>query len=223
MATNAGSPQEPAARPSEAAVAAEVLVRRARQAGVTDPLVLQALRDVPRTLFVPRHYAHETWLDEPFAIGYDQTTSQPSLIALMIQALELSPTDTVLEVGTGLGYEAALLARLAAHVHTVERVPELAEAAAERVRAAGITNVEVTCGDGSLGLPELAPFDAIVAAATADRIPPAFEEQLADGGRLVLPLRHGPAETVEVYQRNEGVLRRTKRLCAVRFVPLIVS
>jgi protein-L-isoaspartate(D-aspartate) O-methyltransferase len=204
-------------------VAADALVRRARQAGVTDARVLQALRDVPRAMFVPAHYAHDAWLDEPFSIGHHQTTSQPSLIALMIEALELSPTDTVLEVGTGLGYEAALLARLAAQVLTVERVPELAEAAGERLRAAGVTNVEVVSGDGSLGLPEKAPFDAIIAAATADRIPLAFGEQLAEGGRLVLPLRRGLGEAVEVYRRSEGSLRRTKHLCSVRFVPLIVS
>ena len=204
-------------------VAAEVLVRHARQAGVTDERVLEAVGTVPRALFVPGCYADETWLDEPFPIGHGQTTSQPSLIARMVEALELTATARVLEVGTGLGYQAALLGRLAGEVYTVELVRELADEAARRLRDFGADNVHVICGDGSLGLPGKAPFDGIVAGCAASKIPDAFAQQLAEGGRLVLPLRRRRDEWVGVYARDDGELRLLQQLCPVRFVPLVTS
>ena len=144
---------------------AESLVRAARGQGVTDPRVLEALRAVRRASFVPDTMRGEVGYDCAIPIGLAQTTSQPSLIGLMIEALELTPDDTVLEIGTGYGYEAALLAKLARRVFSVERISELAEAARDNLRAAGVLNAEVVTGDGTLGLADSAPFDAIVVAA----------------------------------------------------------
>lgn len=201
--------------------AGEVLARQAAGAGVVDPRVLSAVRTVPRWRFVPARFAAQAFLDEPFPIGCGQTTSQPSLVARMVEALALAGTDRVLEIGTGLGYEAALMASLVRSVDTIELVPELAAEARRRLAAAGVPNVEVHRGDGHRGLPELAPFDAIVAAATTSVIPPAFCEQLAEGRRLVLPVRDAWSESVRVYERRDSALHLAGQLGAVRFVPFV--
>src|SRR5690606_492297 len=165
-------------------------------AGVTDARVLDAMRAVPRARFVPAEHAHEADLDVPIPIGHGQVTTQPSLVAAMIQALELGGDETVLEVGSGYGYQTALLARLAAVVWSVEWRDDLAAAARENLAAAGVRNAHVVTGDGTLGLPEHAPFDAIVVSAAFPDVPPPLVDQLAPGGRLVQPLGHGGDEDV---------------------------
>ena len=156
--------------------------------GIEDPRVLEAMAALPRHFFLPPHQEALAYQDQAVAIGLGQTLSQPYIVAAMTEALRVSPGDRVLEVGTGSGYQAAVLARLALDVHSVERLPELARAAAERLQALGVDNVHVHVGDGSLGWPEHAPYDAIVVTAGAPTVPPALKEQLVDGGRLVAPV-----------------------------------
>jgi protein-L-isoaspartate(D-aspartate) O-methyltransferase len=189
--------------------------------GVVDTAVLAAFRAVPRERFVPerqRPYAYE---DHPLPIGGGQTISQPYVVAFMAEALELRVSDHVLEVGAGSGYAAAIFSRMAADVVTIERRSELAASAAEVLAALGYDNVRVVAGDGSVGMPDEAPFDAICVSAGAPEVPPALVEQLAAGGRLVLPV--GDAEgqrLVRVRLLPSGQVRRDD-LGSVRFVPLL--
>ena len=186
---------------------------------VHDARVLQAVRAVPRDVFVPPERAAEAWENVPLPIGEGQTISQPLVVARMCEVLRLRPEDRVLDVGTGSGYHAAVLAKLAAHVWSIERRATLSARAAMHLAAAGVQNVTLVVGDGSLGLPEHAPFDAInVAAAAAGRVPPALTDQLAPGGRLVLPVENGDQYLTLVRRGAEG-LERTP-LERVRFVPL---
>lgn len=198
-------------------------VAAARRAGVRDERVLDALAAVPRARFVPEAARAEADLDHPVRIGEGQTTSQPSLIAEMLGALELTGTERVLEVGTGYGYEAALLAHLAAEVYTIERFPALAAQARENLDACGLDRVHVVTGDGTRGLPDHAPFDGIVVAAAAADLPPALAEQLAEGGRLVAPLGRSGHQEAVVFQRRSGELTEVRRLAGVRFVPLVAD
>ena len=185
-----------------------------------DPRVVEAVARVPRERFVPERLRDRAWEDGALPIGAGQTISQPSLVAYMVALLELLPTDHVLDVGTGSGYHAALLARLAAHVYSVEVHAELSERAAGCLAAADVTNVTLVVGDGSAGLPDQAPFDAInVAAAAAHAVPTALLDQLADGGRLVAPLRDGD-ERLAVLRRRGDALERSDH-GSVRFVPLL--
>ncbi|MGA2529054.1 MAG: protein-L-isoaspartate(D-aspartate) O-methyltransferase [Acidimicrobiales bacterium] len=207
-------------RSSEPAVA-EALVRAARVQGVTDPRVLGALGSVSRAGFVPEQVRAEVRHDYAIPIGRAQTTSQPSLIALMIEALEIDAEDTVLEVGTGYGYEAALLARLAWRVYSIERIPELAEAARVNLQRAGISNVEVVTGDGTLGLPERSPFAGIVVAAAFLSVPDPLAAQLSPGGKLVMPVGNGGGDLVKVFDKKDGDLVEKRVLCGARFVPLL--
>lgn len=200
---------------------AEALVRAARSQGVTDQRVLEAVRTVPRALFLPGELREEAGYDYAISIGRDQTTSQPSLIALMIEALALKPDDTVLEIGTGLGYEAALIARLTRHVFSVERIHELAEAACRNLAAACVLNADVVTGDGTLGLPGSAPFDAIVVAAAFLDVPPPLGEQLRLGGRLVMPVGNGGGDLVTLFEKSPSGLVERRVLCRARFVPLL--
>ena len=156
-------------------------------------------------------------------IGQGQTTSQPSLVAMMCAALELEGTERVLEVGTGLGYQAAVLSHLAAEVHTVERHAELAEAARRNLAAVGIDNVTVVAGDGTRGLPDQAPFEAVIIAAATPAVPPALAEQIAPGGRLVAPVTEQGVEQILVYTRDQHRLTEVRRLTAARFVPLVTE
>ena len=208
---------EPVTRPE----GAESLVRAARAQGVTDPRVLDAVRTVPRVCFVPDEMADEAAYDYAIPIGRGQTTSQPSLIALMVESLDLEPSDTVLEIGTGFGYEAALLARLARRVLTVERIPALAIVAEHNLKAAGVLNVEVVTGDGTLGLPGSAPFDAIVVAAAFLNVPGPLASQLAPGGRLVMPVGNGGGDLVKLFEKGADELVELRVLCGARFVPLL--
>ena len=189
--------------------------------GVRDPRVLSAIRKTPRHLFVPEPYRGEAWNDYPLPIGYGQTISQPFIVAYMTELLDLPPHARVLEVGTGSGYQAAVLAHLADEVHTIERIPELAEHARHVLRLLNLDHVHVHVGDGSQGLPEFAPYDGILVAAAAPKAPPALLEQLAPGGKLVLPVGDRGFQRLErwVRQPNDGLRREVKD--AVAFVPLI--
>jgi protein-L-isoaspartate(D-aspartate) O-methyltransferase len=187
---------------------------------IRDERVLAAMATVPRELFVEPALEQVAYADCPLPIGRGQTISQPTVVAGMCQALDLRPTERVLDVGTGSGYHAAVMAQLCDHVYGIELEPRLAARAATALAAAGIDNVTVRAGDGALGLPNEAPFDAINVAATArDEVPPALEAQLAVGGRLIAPVKSaGREHLVLVHRTNAGLDR--ERLEAVRFVPL---
>jgi protein-L-isoaspartate(D-aspartate) O-methyltransferase len=191
-----------------------------RRRGVDDERVLAAMGRVPRDLFLPEDLRRFAYEDGAFPIGFGQTISQPFIVGTICQLLALSGGERVLDVGTGSGYQAAVLAELAAEVVTIERVPELAARAVAALAEAGLERVEVRVGDGSLGVPERAPFDAIAVAAAAPGIPPALYEQLSDGGRLVLPRgsRWGQ-ELVLVSKTPDGPVERASVPC--RFVPLV--
>jgi protein-L-isoaspartate(D-aspartate) O-methyltransferase len=198
---------------------ADELVRELRGA-IGDERVLAAVRAVPRELFVPEELRAEAWENAPLPIGCDQTISQPLVVARMCELLELEGHERVLDVGTGSGYHAALLARLAAEVYSIERHAALSHRAATALAAAGAGNVTLAVGDGSLGLPAHAPYDAInVAAAARRRIPPALIEQLAPGGRLVAPVEERGEQRLALVRKRGGELFVT-RLDRVRFVPL---
>jgi protein-L-isoaspartate(D-aspartate) O-methyltransferase len=198
----------------------EHFVEQARAAGVRDPRVLDALEAVDRRAFVPDADDPRVADDAPVRLPLGQTTSQPSLVALMLEALALHGDERVLEIGTGYGYEAALLAHLAAEVVTVEVVPELAAQAARRLAA--LAHVHVVEGDGRLGCPDRAPYDAVVIAARALEVPAAVAAQLRSGGRLVVPLGEAGTERCVVLQRHDdGRLEEVASLGRVRFVPLV--
>ena len=197
-----------------------MLVAAAIAKGVRDDRVLDAMRDVQRAGFVPAEEVHRSDVDEPVPIGHGQVTTQPSLVATMVEALGLRGPETVLEVGTGYGYQTALLARLASFVWSVERWPDLAVAARANLEAAGITNVEVIVGDGTLGLPERAPFDAVIIAAAHRHVPPPLVEQLAPSGRLVQPVGPGGHEDVVLFAKRDDRLVRRRMLVPTRFVRL---
>jgi protein-L-isoaspartate(D-aspartate) O-methyltransferase len=200
--------------------AAEML-ETLRRGGIRDQRVLAAMASVPRELFVPAAQRGEAYADRALAIECGQTISQPLIVAAMVQALEVAEGDRVLDVGTGSGYQAAVLAACGARVFGIERVPELAEAARQRLAGAGF-DVAIHVGDGSQGLPEEAPFDAIAVAATAPRLPPALPRQLREGGRLVIPLhREGEAMDELIRLRLSGGRWVTDSLGPCRFVPLI--
>jgi protein-L-isoaspartate(D-aspartate) O-methyltransferase len=196
------------------------LAAAAHLAGVRDRRVLEAAAEVPRAAYVPRERAREAQRDRAIRIGGGQFTSQPSLIAVMLEALGLRGEERVLEVGAGLGYQTAVLARLAREVWSVERLPGLAAAAANLAEQ-GVQHATVVVGDGSEGLPDSAPFDAIVVAAAHPRVPPPLAAQLAPGGRLVQPIGPSGLEDVTLFQRTaEGMLVRVCSLLPARFVPL---
>jgi protein-L-isoaspartate(D-aspartate) O-methyltransferase len=187
----------------------EDLARAVIAAGVRDARVLEALREVPRANFVPPKLAERAYLDLPLPIPHRQVTTQPSLSTKMIEALELSGSDRVLEVGTGYGFQTALLAHLSGFVWSVERWPDVAETAKENLARRGVTNVEVFAGDGTEGLPEHAPYDAVLVSAAFPSVPPPLAEQLAAGGRLVQPIGPGGQEAVMLFERGkEGLVRR---------------
>jgi protein-L-isoaspartate(D-aspartate) O-methyltransferase len=189
---------------------------------VSDARVLDAIAVVPRDRFVPPDLQAEAWENVPLPIGSGQTISQPLVVARMCELLELDGSETVLDVGTGSGYHAALLARLARHVYSIEVHASLSERAAENLRAAGVDNVTLVVGDGSRGLPEAAPYDAInVAAAAGGEIPHALFDQLAPGGRLVAPVEDGDQRLVVARRTDQGL--RLTELERVRFVPLVSS
>jgi protein-L-isoaspartate(D-aspartate) O-methyltransferase len=196
------------------------MVERLRRAGVAGPRVLDALARVPRDVFVDESVRHLAFKDVALPIEGQQTISQPTVVAMMTEALDAGPQDTVLEVGTGSGYQAAVLAELAGSVLTIERQPALADLAARRLSHLGYHNVEVVVGDGAAGLPERAPFSRILVAAAPPRVPPALIEQLGPGGRLVLPVGEAQQQLLLLTRAPDGVLTR-RSLGRVRFVPLL--
>lgn len=193
--------------------------------GVEQPALLDAMREVPREDFVPDKYRVTAYSDRPLPIGEGQTISQPYMVAMMTEALELEPDDKVLEIGTGSGYAAAILSRIAQDVFTVERHRSLAEQARQRFDKLGYDNIHVRHADGTKGWAEEAPFDAIVAAAAGPTIPDSLKQQLAVGGRLVIPVgqRMGAQTLMRVTRTSENGDFKEENLGAVRFVPLIGS
>lgn len=189
--------------------------------GIRDPRVLAAFAVVPREAFVPPEMAAVAYDDAAQPIGEGQTISQPYIVAVMAQALDLQRGDVVLEVGGGSGYAAAVMSRLAGHVFSIERLSVLAERARARLAQLGYHNVDVVCGDGTLGLPERAPFDAIAVAAGGPTVPTALRQQLAVGGRLVIPLGDSRSQTLLRLRRDDVDEWSREDLGAVRFVPLI--
>jgi protein-L-isoaspartate(D-aspartate) O-methyltransferase len=197
---------------------ASLLSAAARNAGVRDERVLAAIAALPRSDFVPAEYVASADVDAPIPIPHGQVTTQPSLVARMVEALALEGDERVLEIGTGYGWQTALLARLAREVFSVERFADLADAA--RAALANVENVHVILGDGSAGLPEHAPFDAILVAAAYPTVPAPLAVQLAERGRLVQPLGPGGAEDVVLFEKHDGELRRIRSITGARFVRL---
>ena len=197
-----------------------MVAEQLRARGMTDERVLAAFRKVPRHLFVPQEFRREAYTDHPLPIGDGQTISQPYIVALMAQSLRLKGHERVLEIGTGSGYQTAILAELALEVFSVERLPALLVQARERLDALGYLNLRWSAGNGSLGWPEHAPYDAILVSAAAPDVPQPLVDQLGDGGRMVLPIGPPQAQTlVSVEQHHGTVVRRDVASCV--FVPLI--
>ena len=191
-----------------------------RARGISDPRVLDAMLRVPRHEFVPEPYRSQAYEDHPLPIGDDQTISQPYIVALMLESLQLKPTDKVLEVGTGSGYATALLAELAAQVFSIERHPALAANARNVLSALGYSNVQIFTGDGTLGLPSAAPFDAILVSAAAPDLPSALLTQLRDGGRMIIPVGTADSQQLQFIRMVHGQPVISLREL-VRFVPLV--
>jgi len=207
---------EAPAKPADYAAHREAMVRDQIAArGVRDARVLAAMRKVPRHEYVPPSVRHKAYEDHPLPIGDDQTISQPYIVARMTELAEVKPAARVLEVGTGSGYQAAILAELAGEVYTIEIVPTLARTAAQTLRAQGYERVRTRTGDGWRGWPEAAPFDAILVTASPDEVPPALRDQLKDGGRLVIPVKD---ELLVITRR--GTRFETAVHEPVRFVPM---
>ena len=186
--------------------------------GVSNPRVLEAMRTVPRHLFVPESVRAMAYADHPLPIGEEQTISQPYIVAVMTELLNPQPEDRVLEIGTGSGYQAAVLSGLARHVYTIEILPSLAQRAEETLQANGYHNVTVITGDGYRGLPDVAPFDGIIVTAASEEVPRPLLEQLAIGGRMVIPVGTIDQE-LQVIERTEKGFE-TKSVLPVRFVPM---
>ncbi len=188
--------------------------------GIRDQRVLEAMRSVPRHEFVSPHDWPDAYADHPITIPEQQTTSQPYIIAAMLQAAAIKPTDRALEIGSGSGYQTAVLAELAGQVFAVERHATLVEAAKQTLDRLGYHNVALVIGDGSLGLPQAAPYNVIIVSAAAPRVPAALMEQLAEGGRMVIPVGDEHQQALKLVQKQSGQITQTT-LEGCRFVPLI--
>jgi len=187
---------------------------------IKDPAVLSAFRRVSRERFVPLEYQGEAYGDFPLPIGFEQTISQPYIVAVMIEALSLTKRDEVLEIGTGSGYQTALLAEIASFVYSVERIPELAQRARETLQELSYNNVMVKVADGTKGLPEHQPYDAVIVSAAADKVPSSLLKQLAPDGRMVIPVGSLWEQELILYRNTKsGIV--SQNLGSVRFVPLI--
>jgi len=196
------------------------LIGQLRKHGIRDERVLTVMEEVPRDRFVPEALQEAAFEDHALPIAAGQTISQPYMVALMTQELALTGTETVLEIGTGSGYQAAILARLCRHVVTIERIAELSRAAQIVLAELGVRNVEFRIGDGTLGYPERAPYDGIIVTAGAPKIPPQLFEQLADGGRLVIPIGTDRPQILQCITRH-GDRAKITDVCPCSFVPLI--
>lgn len=194
--------------------------RQIARRGIDSPRVLEAFRSVPRHLFVPQNKREFAYSDGPLPIGRGQTISQPYIVAYMTEALDLQGEERVLEIGTGSGYQAAILGELAAEVYTVERHQDLAKTASQRLQDMGYENIHVIQGDGTEGLPEHAPFQGVIVTAAAPEVPRPLLEQLDEGGRLIMPVGSRGGQVLKLYQRREGDFS-VKALSPVAFVPLI--
>src|SRR5262249_11753605 len=208
------------ARDDYAKARAEMVEKQLRRRGINDARVLQAMNAVPRHEFVPAEFRNRAYDDAPVPIAEGQTISQPYMVAAMTAALRLTGNERVLEIGAGSGYQAAVLASLGREVLTIESRPELATSAAQRLARLGYTNVHVHCGDGTLGLAEFAPFDAILVAAASPATPAPLLAQLADGGRMVIPVGSVANQDLQLVERVRDKTRITT-LEACRFVPLV--
>ncbi|HOC71824.1 MAG TPA: protein-L-isoaspartate(D-aspartate) O-methyltransferase [Candidatus Hydrogenedentes bacterium] len=203
-----------------AAARRKMVLRQIAARGVRSPAVLGAMGCVPRHFFVPAELRDQAYEDRPLPVGRGQTISQPYMVALMTELAAPGPADRVLEIGTGSGYQAAVLSLLAGEVHTVERLPELFEASRERLAVMGCGNVRAFLGDGSAGLPGHAPYDAVVVTAGAPDLPEALAAQVAEGGRIVAPVGPEDGQWLVAGERTGGVLR-LRRVLECRFVPLL--
>ncbi len=200
----------------------EMVERQIARRGIRDPLVLKAMAQVPRTCFVPRELAQSAYLDRPLPIGAGQTISQPYVVALMIEAMQLKGDEKVLEVGAGSGYAAAVLGRIAHEVYAIERIASLARLAKKNLAQAGCKNVHIKHDDGTQGWPEKAPFGGILVSAGAPALPQALKQQLSVGGRLVIPVGDDPhAQSLLRVTRTDADAFTQEDLGEVRFVPLI--
>ncbi len=219
----AGNGFHPAARTTQAdaqLLRREMVERQLRKRGIRDERVLAAMLSVPRHEFIPVELASEAYTDRPLPIGHGQTISQPFMVAAMAEALELSGGERVLEIGTGSGYQAAVLSLLAGEVYTIEMHEDLAVESAERLRRLGYANVHVHVGDGTLGWPDEAPFVAIIVTAAAPDVPPPLAAQLAEGGRLIVPVGSPDEQRLlRVEKRDDAFTQRALYHC--RFVPLL--
>ena len=189
--------------------------------GITDENVIDAMLTVPRHYFVPQIHKSKAYFDCPLPIGYNQTISQPYIVAFMTEKLQLHPDDKVLEIGTGSGYQAAILSQIVDSVFTIEIINELATISHQKLKTAGYANVYFKAGDGYNGWPEHAPFNAIIVTAAPDQVPQPLLDQLAEGGRLIIPV--GPTHNIQhlkIYKKEKGKIKQ-KNLLAVRFVPFI--
>jgi len=210
--------QTPVREDAYASRRAAMVAQQIQGRGVSDPRVLEAMRTVPRHRFVPAHLQQLAYADRPLPIGAGQTISQPFIVAYMTEALGTAPTQKVLEIGTGSGYQAAVLARLVREVYTIEIVPELARRASATLKELGYSRVQVREGDGYAGWPAHAPFDRIMVTAAPDEVPQPLVDQLAPGGRMVIPVGRGEQWLTVVEKTPMGVVER--RTIPVRFVPL---
>ncbi|TVR99388.1 MAG: protein-L-isoaspartate(D-aspartate) O-methyltransferase [Rhodospirillales bacterium] len=199
------------------------LILDLRRAGITDPVVSAAIERVPRHLFVPTAFAEKAYENTALPIGCHQTLSAPIVVARMTQALDLGDRMKVLEVGTGSGYQAAVLARLCRRVYTIERHPDLLREAERRFAALGLTNITARPGDGTLGWPEAAPFERIIVTAAAYDVPPVLAQQLAEGGIMVVPIDDGSGSQTLLRVRRGAEGLDTEDLGPIRFVPLIAA
>jgi protein-L-isoaspartate(D-aspartate) O-methyltransferase len=200
----------------------QMVAEQIRARGISDPRVLEAMLRVPRHEFTPERYREQAYEDHPLPIGEDQTISQPYIVASMLQALRLQATDKVLEVGTGSGYVTALLAELVARVFSIERHAMLAEQAQKILTSLGYRNVDIVVGDGTLGLPQHQPFDALIVSAAAAQLPAPLLTQLAEGGRLIIPIGGADAQQLQLICVENGVPQISLRE-PCRFVPLIAD
>lgn len=203
-----------------AAEGSERLAATVYQQGVRDERLLSAIAETPRAAFVPPERVAEAYRDEPIPLPHDQVTTQPSLVAQMVEALGLTGSEKVLEVGTGYGWQTALLARLADTVWSIELWPDMVEAARSNLKRAGIANAQTVAGDGTIGLPDQAPFDAIIVTAAFPNVPPPLADQLGAGGRLVQPIGPGGREDVILFEKRPDGLVKVRTVVPARFVPL---